>query len=438
MKQFTLLLNFAVVTIAVSQNFRYGLPSEHFFTPFSLHHSSFTLLPSIQYRIDSRGDLFESKNYETVNPSELVGALMKEGTNKNYLSYNLQVSAFQYHRKTKKGEISFGLGIKSAGLLTSRIKLPSLPDRFDSSSFNFRMASPDIRVRVNAYAAVAYSVSFLKNLHRKHLQNYGLKLELLTGLNAIKANFSSTQVQLKDTNNIHLFIERKGYIARSKSKLFPEELLPFFRNPGIGIGYGMKWQLSASNKLSFNMTDFGFIYFSRTKNYLHQWRDTLNLKHENPFREYSDSLKAYSNDHNEAFYFLPFNLNSIFEHQFNNKHSLIFIVNCNPILKNSRLSLILNKTILKTHILPSLHLINFNQISSGFGISKNAKYFSWGINIDYLSGTLDLYKNAWRQNIITYNRNNFQTSLQIHYNLIKRTTRLNSKNHKLVKTFVRN
>ncbi len=328
--------------------------------------------------------------------------------------------------------------MKSAGLLTSRIKLPDLPAHFDSSSLNFRMANPQLRVRVNAYVAVGYSVSFLKNIHRKHLQNYGLKLELLTGLNAIKVNFSSNEVRLKDTNTINLFIERKGYIARSKSKLFPEELLPFFRNPGIGIGYGMKWQLSASNTLSLNITDFGFIYFSRTKNYLHQWRDTLNLKNEAPFRAYSDSLKAYSNDHNEAWYFLPFNLNSIFEHQFDNKHSLILIVNCNPMLKNSRLSLILNKTILKIQILPSLHLVNFNQLSSGLGISKKAKYISWGINIDYLSGTLDFYKNAWQQNVVTYNRNNFQTSLQIHYNLIKRTTRQNSKNHKLVKTFVRN
>lgn len=434
MKEKLIICIFACASNALSQNFS-NMPSDNFFSPYALHRSSLNLFPTTQFTFFAKGNLLYELSNSSTNPAELLKTSMNSSKSKNYLFMQSQTNLIDYKKHTGRYEIGWSLGFKSTFYTRSFFNLPS-PHRIPEVP----TAMPDYRdagfkIKANGYAAMSYGFSFLKNIHKNYLKSYGFKIELLTGLNAIRGELKSKGVQIQDTSHVNLSIARKGFISRSKQKLLPEEFLPFFKNPGLSISYGMKWQVNAQNTWSINLTNFGFIYYSRTVNNLHKGIDTIHINQsEQPFNNYYEQLKTRGQRQNEAYYFLPFELNSCFNHQFNKQHAGSLNITINPLFRNIQTAIIFHKNIRHYELTPSLNAINFSRVIFGFGVSKKAKYVSWGININYLANTVSTIKNSVTQTIDIGMQNHLNTQLFLYYNFIKKTKRLTSKPHKLTRS----
>ena len=431
MKEKLIICIFAGATNALAQNFN-PMPSDNFFSPHALHRSSLNLLPTTQFTFFSKGNLLYELTQSGSNPAELLRTSMNNSKSKNYLFMQTQCNLFDYKKHTNRYEIGWSVGIKSALYTRSYFNLPNMHHQTEVQQQIPNFKDAGFKIKTSGYAAVSYGFSFLKNMHRSFLKTHGFKIELLTGINAIRGELSTMGVQMPDSNHVNLNIARKGFIGRSKQKLLPEECLPFFKNPGLSIGYGMKWQVNAQNTIAINLTNFGFIYFSRTMNNLHSGFDTLNInKTEQPFNNYLEQLKTNAQRKNEAYYFLPFELNSCFHHIFNTQNSASAQVTLNPVFRNIQTALIWHKYLRHYEITPSLNAINLSRIVVGLGISKKAKFISWGINLNYLNNTVTTIKNSWNQSVEIGFQNHLNTQLFLYYNFIKKTKRLTSKPHRL-------
>ncbi|MDI1233529.1 MAG: hypothetical protein PSX81_04555 [bacterium] len=432
MKETIIICFFAGATHALSQNFN-TMPSDNFFSPHALHRSTINLMPTAQFTFFAKGNLLYELTQSSSNPSELLKTSLNNNKSKNYLYLQAQSNLLDYRKNTGRYEIGWSVGLKSSFYMQSNFNIPNAPKVDEVNPNNTNLNSTHVKIKLGGYAAVSYGFSFLKNIHKNYLKTYGFKIELLTGINAIKGQLNSKGVQAPDSTHVNLIIARNGFISRSKKRLLPEEFLPFFKNPGIALSYGMKWQINAQNTWSINLNNFGFIYYSRTVNNLHKGFDTLNInRDEKPFNNYYEQLKTQATRQNEAYYFLPFELNSTYNHQFNIKHSASFLLTLNPIFKNIQTALIWHKHIRHYEINSSLNSINFSRMLMGLGLSKKAKFISWGINFNYLVNTLSTIKNGITQTIDIGYQNHLNTQLFLYYNFIKRTKRLTSKPHRLI------
>lgn len=431
MKEKLIICIFAGASTALSQNFNH-MPSDNFFGPHALHRSSINLLPTTQMTFFAKGNLLYELTQSGGNPAELLRSSMNNSKSKNYLFMQTQCNLFDYKKHTNRYEFGWSVGLKSAFYTRSYFNLPNLQHDPEVPQQLPSLKEAGFRIKTSGYAAVSYGFSFLKNLHKRYLKTYGFKFELLTGLTAIRGDLSAKGLQMPDSTHVNLNIARKGFIGRSKQKLLPEECLPFFKNPGLSVSYGMKWQVNAQNTWSINLNNFGFIYYSRTANNLHSGIDTLNINGtEKPFNNYYEQLKNKGQRKNEAYYFLPFDLNSSFHHRFNPHHSASLQVTLNPVFRNIQTAFILHQYIRHYEITPSVNAINFSRMIIGLGISKKAKFISWGINFNYLNNTLSTLKNSYNQTIAIGLQNHLHTQIFLYYNFIKKTKRLTSKPHRL-------
>ncbi len=431
MKEKLIICIFACASNAFSQNFS-NMPSDNFFSPHALHRSSLNLLPTTQFTFFAKGNLLYELCHSSTNPAELLKTSMNNSKSKNYLFIQTQSNFLDYKKHTGRYEIGWSIGIKSSLYMRSAFNLPNMDHDPEVPQPMPDYKNTGFKIKMSGYAAVSYGFSFLKNMHKNYLKTYGFKIELLTGMNAIRGQLKSSGVQIPDSNHTIISIARSGFITRSKQKILPEEFLPFFKNPGLSVSYGMKWQVNAQNTWSINLNNFGFIYFSRTVNNLHKGVDTLNMnRNEQPFNHYYEQLKTNGQRQNEAFYFLPFELNSCFNHQFNTRHAASFSMTINPVFRNIQSAVIWHKYIRHYEITPSLNSINFSRVIAGLGVSKKAKFVSWGINFNYLANTISTIKNSINETLDIGIQNHLSTQIFLYYNFIKKTKRLTSKPHKL-------
>jgi len=431
MKEQFIICIFVGASSALAQNFN-PMPSDNFFSPHALHRSSLNLIPTTQFTFFSKGNLLYELSQSSTNPAELLSNSMNKSKSKNYLFMQTQSNLLDYKKHTGRYEIGWSLGMKSAFYTRSYFNLPNSNRLPETAQPLPDYKNAGFKVKASGYAVVSYGFSFLKNMHRSFLKTYGFKIELLTGINAIRGQLSAKGVQIPDSNHVNLSIARKGFIGRSKQKLLAEEFLPFFKNPGLSISYGMKWQVNAQNTWSINLTNFGFIYFSRTVNNLHRGFDTININRtEQPFNNYFEKLKSNAQRKNEAYYFLPFELNSCFHHLINTQHSASLQVTLNPVFRNIQTALIWHKYIRHYEISTSLNSINFSRVITGLGISKKAKFVSWGLNINYLMNTVQTIKNSYNETVEIGLQNHLNAQVFLYYNFIHKTKRLTSKPHRL-------
>lgn len=425
----------SIITTAGAQTFNLQLPSDRFFPVHCLHHTSFSVLPGIDYYLNSRGQLFSSGILKGTGDKGFLDLIVAERRQTNALGFQSNVTAFDFRKRTGSYELGFSLGLKSAVFMRSMTEIPEMePYEKGPIPDNYH---PRMRVSLNGFAAVAYTFSFLKNMSKAHLQGIGFKVDLLTGLNAFKGRINSRDVKVIDSNNVSVVMESRGYIARSKQTLEWKELIPMYNNPGISVSYGMRWQLSNAKSIAANILNFGFIYFKETHHYLAHRSDSLNLRYGNQvFKGYTDSLDQWSRNNRSIAYFIPFDLRLDYRYTIGSGRNLAMHLQYNPLLFNCRAGIAFNRTFKTTTVSPSLQLVNFRYLLPGLGLAKNGRHISWGIAMQYFRSTFNLYEQAANENVILQKQNNWQTTVYVYYHLINKCKRLTSKRHKLVRTFV--
>ncbi|MES2617955.1 MAG: DUF5723 family protein [Bacteroidota bacterium] len=428
---------FTIVSAADAQSLNFNLPSDKHFPAFCLHHTSVAIMPSLNYQLNAKGQLFNSELMQNTQTSDFLKVLLYEGRHVNYLSFNITSNIFDIRKNHNKYELGFSMGIKSGGILKT---LVDIPDLTPTESGPLKLTSdPGFKIAMNGYAAMSYSFSYLRKISNRNLQTVGFRTELLTGLNAVKGKIQTRGLTVVDTNTVNLTVESKGYIARSKKRLHRDELIPVYNNPGLAVSYGMQWQLSHNRQLSFNVMNLGFIYFNKTNRYLAHRFDTLNIRYgSDVYGRYCDSIQAYADKGGSVVYCLPFDLRMDYEYNIKPGHNLIMMAQYNPILSNVAMSLTFCRKIASYRISPSLSLVNFNTVLTGLGVTKTGRHISWGIGMKYLKPSMTLYQQTINENVILKNNNNWQTTCYVYYHIISDTKRLTSKKHKLVRTFIRN